>query len=444
MSNTTNLQLPFIDANQNQKYVTHNEALTALDALVMIDVVSNALSAPPGSPADGQRWIVAPGGSGAWSGKDGNIAAWQSGAWNFYFPNQGFVAYIANLGALYVYDGTNWNPVRGAGTAAGNRLLNATFTLNQRGATAAASGAYGFDRWYVLTETGSVNLSGLTDPETGAIAGIRLAQPDASAKRIGLAQAIESANVRDLRSALAILSGRARLSVSGSIRYALLEWAGTVDVPTKNVVNNWASTTFTPGNFFINTVNVIATGVIAPGASVWGALAGISGAFGASMTNAIVFVWSDAQLAQNVTLDLDRMQLEAGTAATPFAFRPIQEELARCQRYYEKSYGQGVAPGSVATAGISLCFLGGLPSAAYTGAAFVSFRSTKAKVPAVTGYSPSTGAGGKARDGAGSADVSVSIVGANVADSGFTWSAAAAGAAASLNLQLQWTAEAEL
>ncbi|MBV9703676.1 MAG: DUF2793 domain-containing protein, partial [Methylobacteriaceae bacterium] len=214
MSNTTNLQLPFIDANQNQKYVTHNEALTALDALVMIDVVSNALSAPPGSPADGQRWIVAAGGSGAWSGKDGNIAAWQSGTWNFYFPNQGFVAYIANLSTLCVYDGANWNPVRGAGTAAGNRLLNATFTLNQRSATSAASGAYGFDRWYVLTETGNVNLSGLTDPETGAIAGIRLTQPDASAKRIGLGQAIESANLRDLRSAAAILSGRARLSVS--------------------------------------------------------------------------------------------------------------------------------------------------------------------------------------------------------------------------------------
>jgi hypothetical protein len=40
------------------------------------------------------------------------------------------------------------------------------------------------------------------------------------------------------------------------------------------------------------------------------------------------------------------IQLETGTVATPFEMRSIGQELALCQRYYEKSYDIGVAPGS--------------------------------------------------------------------------------------------------
>ncbi len=114
MSNTPNLALPYLDANQNQKTVTHNAALTILDALVNCHVQSAALAAPPTSPADGQCWIVASGGTGAWVGKDLNIAAWQSGAWSFYPPNKGFVAYVDTLGAAVMWTGTSWTSLLGA------------------------------------------------------------------------------------------------------------------------------------------------------------------------------------------------------------------------------------------------------------------------------------------------------------------------------------------
>ncbi len=113
MSNTPNLKLPFIDPNQNQKSVTHNAALSVLDALLNLQVQSNLLSTPPASPGDGQCWIVASGGTGAWAGKDLNIAAWQDGAWNFYAPNRGFIAYVANLGAAEVWNGAAWVPLLG-------------------------------------------------------------------------------------------------------------------------------------------------------------------------------------------------------------------------------------------------------------------------------------------------------------------------------------------
>ena len=40
------------------------------------------------------------------------------------------------------------------------------------------------------------------------------------------------------------------------------------------------------------------------------------------------------------------MQLEEGTVATPFERRHYQQELALCQRYYEKSFPDGVTPGN--------------------------------------------------------------------------------------------------
>ena len=117
MSTSPNLRLPYLDANQNQKSVTHNAALRMLDALVNLHVASAALSAPPATPNDGQCWIVASGGTGAWAGKDLNVAAWQDGAWSFYAPNPGTVAYVDALGGALVWNGTAWVSLLGAITA---------------------------------------------------------------------------------------------------------------------------------------------------------------------------------------------------------------------------------------------------------------------------------------------------------------------------------------
>ena len=73
---TTNLLLPYILAAQAQKHVTHNEALRLLDGLVQLSVLDRDLTAPPGSPADGDRYIVASGATGDWAGWDLNVALW--------------------------------------------------------------------------------------------------------------------------------------------------------------------------------------------------------------------------------------------------------------------------------------------------------------------------------------------------------------------------------
>jgi hypothetical protein len=108
MADTPNLVLPYLAANQSQKHVTVNEALRRLDALVQITVVSTALATPPGSPSEGQGWIVAPGPTGAWTGKAGKIAAWQDGAWAFYGPGIGWNAWDQTTGKFWVYSGAAW------------------------------------------------------------------------------------------------------------------------------------------------------------------------------------------------------------------------------------------------------------------------------------------------------------------------------------------------
>ncbi|MBI2720353.1 MAG: DUF2793 domain-containing protein [Rhizobiales bacterium] len=83
MSETPLLGLPLIEAAQAQKHVTHNEALLQLDAAVHLSVVNRTSVAPPASPAEGDRYLVAASATGAWAGNSGKIAAWQAGAWHY-------------------------------------------------------------------------------------------------------------------------------------------------------------------------------------------------------------------------------------------------------------------------------------------------------------------------------------------------------------------------
>jgi hypothetical protein len=105
---TPHLQLPYILAAQAQKHVTHNEALRILDGIVQLSVRDRDLTTPPGSPADGDRYIVAPGATGDWSGWDLNVALFTDGAWLRLPPRTGWRAWVEDEGALIVFDAAGW------------------------------------------------------------------------------------------------------------------------------------------------------------------------------------------------------------------------------------------------------------------------------------------------------------------------------------------------
>jgi hypothetical protein len=117
MSTTSNLHLPYILAAQAQKHVTHNEALRNLDALVQLAVADRDLAAPPSSPAEGDRYIVAASATGAWAGQTGRVAAWQDGAWQFYVPRIGWLAWVHDESAVYIYAGSAWTLFAGGGSS---------------------------------------------------------------------------------------------------------------------------------------------------------------------------------------------------------------------------------------------------------------------------------------------------------------------------------------
>lgn len=221
-----------------------------------------------------------------------------------------------------------------------NMLVNPAFQIDQRNAgasTATADDAYCFDRWYVLTQTGTVAVSQVTDPENGFTHAMRITQSQASAQRFGFAQIIEGKNCKFARGNSGTLVPRVKCSASTTIRYAILGWTGTEDAVTSDVVNSWTNATFTAGNFFNSTtLSVLGTGSTAVTSATWTSLTTLTASLGSSFTNIIIFIWTDSTQAQNVTLDADYVQFEAGASATAFERRLYAQELANCQWYYRR------------------------------------------------------------------------------------------------------------
>ncbi len=108
MSNSIRLALPFIDAAQSQKHVTHNEAIVALDALVHLSVKARNVAAPPASPGAGDRYLVPAGATGAFAGRATAVATFDSGGWAFLAARAGWRAYVESEGLFLIFDGVAW------------------------------------------------------------------------------------------------------------------------------------------------------------------------------------------------------------------------------------------------------------------------------------------------------------------------------------------------
>jgi hypothetical protein len=146
MSTTARLNLPYIAPQQAQKQVTYNEAMAALDQLVQPAVTSRSLTAPPGAPAEGDAYIVAPSATGAWSGKDHRFACWLNGAWRFRIPASGWLAYVVDTAELAIFSSGAWQSfVTNGGTALAKLGIHAVADLTTRLAVAADASLFTHD-----------------------------------------------------------------------------------------------------------------------------------------------------------------------------------------------------------------------------------------------------------------------------------------------------------
>ena len=128
------LGLPYIQAAQAQKHVTHNEALRMLDVLVQSSVTARGLDTPPAGPAEGDRYIVGAAPTGDWENHPLALALYETGVWQFYTPQAGWLVYVRDEGLILGFDGSAWiNAI----TASGLLGLNTSADTTNRLAVAA-------------------------------------------------------------------------------------------------------------------------------------------------------------------------------------------------------------------------------------------------------------------------------------------------------------------
>ena len=344
-----------------------------LRARADVYVVEYETSTPPVSPApeEGAYYLVGatPSGWGI-TVNEGDIAKYTNGSWGVFSPEEGNGLIDKGAEQFKTFNGTSWaaNGVAGdvvltsmnGGPLGGfrNLLINPMGRINQRALASNADDTYGHDRWNVLTQTGAVAVSTLSDVENGLPSMMRMTQSQASAQRMGPSQIIEALNCKHLRGKPVTLSGRVRCSAAATLRYAILEWTGTADSVTSDVVNDWTSSTYTAGNFFLGSnLTVAAVGSLALSANTLTDLTALTGTLGSSMNNLLMFLWTEGTVAQNVTLDY-ALQLEQGTQATPREVRSYVIEEHLCQRYFQdviRGTNNAIIPGYGAkTSGLTI------------------------------------------------------------------------------------------
>ena len=79
-----------------------------------LPVKDKDLTAPPTTPAEGDRYIVGPSATGAWATHDNNITWWDTAAWQFDIPVEGWQCWIEDEDKYY-YFSTSW-VAEGGGT----------------------------------------------------------------------------------------------------------------------------------------------------------------------------------------------------------------------------------------------------------------------------------------------------------------------------------------
>jgi hypothetical protein len=161
------LLLPYLQAAQAQKHVTHNEALRRLDGLVNLTVEDHSRSAPPANPVEGAAYLVAAGATGLWAGWSGDIALWADGAWTRLPARIGWRVWVIAEQLILVR------------LAAGWVTLDAAMGLLVRGAsTDLTEGALGGRTRAAVIETSVTGLSGssmttvLTIPAGALVIGV--------------------------------------------------------------------------------------------------------------------------------------------------------------------------------------------------------------------------------------------------------------------------------
>ena len=323
----------------------------------------------------------------------------------------------------------------GTGTTVGycgfkNRIINGAMVIDQRNAGASMAvganffSAYCLDRWSPLATGSKYSVqqnAGSVTPPAGFSNYLGITSNSSYTLAVGdyfaIGQRIEGFNFADLDWGTAnaktiTISAWVRSSLTGTFGGAIANNAQNRSYPfsyTISSANTWTQISVTIAGdttgTWIGATNGIGLNVYFA-FGVGSTYSGTSGSWAAanyvSATGATSVVGTSG-----ATFYITGVQLEKGSTATSFDYRPYGTELSLCQRYYQTSYPPGVVANGVTTITDGVTWVAINNSDTSNGGSYpVSMRST----PTFTAYYPGGGAGvNSARDN----DNGVAITGLN-------------------------------
>jgi hypothetical protein len=107
MAVTPKIGLTYLETGQTGAETRVNGWINNLESIAQLSFIDRDLTAPPGSPSDGDVYLVASTASGDWLSQDGKIAIYFSG-WSFVAVSEGMRAWVEDENAWIMYDGSKW------------------------------------------------------------------------------------------------------------------------------------------------------------------------------------------------------------------------------------------------------------------------------------------------------------------------------------------------
>jgi hypothetical protein len=313
-------------------------------------------------------------------------------------------AKLNSAGIAPVLTSVNGGPLAGSR----NRIINGDMRIDQRfagGSTNPGFRTYFVDRWAVGDDTTGTLVAGQNSSvpagqgyTTSLRAAVGVTDTSLSTtEEAFMDQRIEGYNIADFNLGTAsakqfTLSFWVRSSITGTYTVALsnsalnrsyvapytISAADTWEYKTITLTGDTSGTWLTDNGIGIRIKWVFAAGpdlrTATPNSWIAGNFSSVTGAANLMSITSSAF-------------HLTGVQLELGPVATPFEQRSYGQELALCQRYYEKTYDLATVPGTATQSGqiTALAVNGAFTRWRWT------FKVEKRSAPSVTGYSPRTG-----------------------------------------------------
>lgn len=269
-----------------------------------------------------------------------------------------------------------------------NVLINGALDFWQRGASGSTVGGAGYsaDRWVVADGT---EWERSTDTPNNTIEySIHLTR--GSGTNVSLSQRIESANSRHLVGESTTVSFWAKTPNMAQLEFLLA-------VPQSK--NNFEDNPDNEQIIYREIQNVQNTG--------WNQYVFTFDQLPPSVSNGLLLLIRGITGSLPYEIYFTNVQLEKGSIATPFEYRPIGTELSLCQRYFAKTYDLDTAPGT-ATANGSLQWAS-IGGDAGSSATVWQLPANMRMAPVTTIYS-TTGEIGTIRNYVSSANISGEII----------------------------------